>query len=84
MSARRAIVIAARRTAIGKLGGLHKNRSIEKLTAPLIPAVLSDAGLDPQAIDEVIISRSTGNVPRGSTPSSWPPDRSKLAQPTPS
>ncbi len=60
MSGRRAIIIAARRTAIGKLGGLHKGRSIEKLTAPLIPAVLSDAGLDPQAIDEVIIGNAAG------------------------
>jgi acetyl-CoA C-acetyltransferase len=60
MSGRRAIIIAARRTAIGKLGGLHRNRSIEKLAAPLIPAVLSDAGLDPDAIDEVIIGNAAG------------------------
>ena len=46
MSRRRAIVIAARRTAIGKLGGLHRHRPIEMLAAPLIPAVLADAGLD--------------------------------------
>jgi acetyl-CoA C-acetyltransferase len=60
MSGRRAIIIAARRTAIGKLGGLHKGRSIEKLAAPLISAVLSDAGLDPQSIDEVIIGNAAG------------------------
>jgi acetyl-CoA C-acetyltransferase len=56
----RAIIIAARRTAIGKLGGLHKSRSIEKLAAPLIPAVLADAGLDPEAMDEVIIGNAAG------------------------
>ena len=60
MSGRRSIIIAARRTAIGKLGGLHKNRSIEKLAAPLISAVLSDAGLDPGTIDEVIIGNAAG------------------------
>ena len=60
MNGRRAIIIAARRTAIGKLGGLHKNRSIDALAAPLIPAVLGDAGLDPDAIDEVIIGNAAG------------------------
>jgi acetyl-CoA C-acetyltransferase len=60
VSPRRAIIIAARRTAIGKLGGLHKRRSIEKLAAPLIPALLADAGLDAQAIDEVIIGNAAG------------------------
>lgn len=60
MSGRRAIIIAARRTAIGKLGGLHKSRSIEKLAAPLISAVLSDARLQPQEIDEVIIGNAAG------------------------
>ena len=60
MNSRRAIIIAARRTAIGKLGGLHKSRSIEKLAAPLIPVVLADAGLEPQAIDEVILGNAAG------------------------
>ncbi len=60
MSGRRAIVIAARRTVIGKLGGLHKTRPIAMLAAPLIPAVLADAGLGADAIDEVIIGNASG------------------------
>jgi acetyl-CoA C-acetyltransferase len=60
MSGRRAIIIAARRTAIGKLGGLHKRRSIETLAAPLIPALLADARLGSQAIDEVILGNAAG------------------------
>ena len=60
MSGGRAIIIAARRTAIGKLGGMHKSRSVDMLTAPLIPAVLADAGLDPESIDEVIIGNAVG------------------------
>jgi acetyl-CoA C-acetyltransferase len=60
VSAARAIIIAARRTAIGKLGGLHRSRSIEKLAAPLISAVLADAGLDADAIDGVIIGNAAG------------------------
>jgi acetyl-CoA C-acetyltransferase len=60
VSARRAVIIAARRTAIGKLGGLHKGRAIEKLAAPLIGAVLADAGLDGQMVDGVIIGNAAG------------------------
>ena len=60
MSGRHAIIIAARRTAIGKLGGLHKGRPIEALAAPLIPAVLADAGLDAASVDEVIIGNAAG------------------------
>jgi acetyl-CoA C-acetyltransferase len=60
VSARRAVIIAARRTAIGKLGGLHRSRTIEKLAAPLIPAILADAGLEAQAVDAVIIGNAAG------------------------
>jgi acetyl-CoA C-acetyltransferase len=56
----RAIIIAARRTAIGKVGGLHRSRAIDDLTAPLIAAVIADAGLDPKSIDEVIIGNAAG------------------------
>ncbi len=60
MTAGKAIVIAARRTAIGRVGGLHRARRLEQLAAPLIPAVLADAKLDPSAIGEVIIGNAVG------------------------
>ncbi len=60
MTCGKAIVIAARRTAIGRVGGLHKSRRIDQLAAPVIKAVLADAKLDPAAIGEVIIGNAAG------------------------
>jgi acetyl-CoA C-acetyltransferase len=60
MSGGRAIILAARRTAIGRLGGLHRHRRIETLAAPVIRAVLDDAGLAPEDVDEVILGNAVG------------------------
>jgi acetyl-CoA C-acetyltransferase len=60
MTAGKAIVIAARRTAIGRVGGLHKSRRLDHLAAPLIQAVLSDAKVAPDVIGEVIIGNAAG------------------------
>lgn len=56
----KAIVIAARRTAIGRVGGLHRARALEQLAAPVIRAVLADAGLEAGAVDEVILGNAVG------------------------
>ena len=39
-------IVAARRTALGRPGGLHKCRRIESLTAPVVQAALQDAHLE--------------------------------------
>ncbi|MES0402869.1 MAG: thiolase family protein [Hyphomicrobium sp.] len=59
-----AYIIAARRTAIGRIGGLHKSRRLEELCAPVIAAALSDSGLEPAQIEDVII----GNASEGGNP----------------
>jgi len=59
-----AYIIAARRTAVGRIGGLHKARRIEQLCAPLIAAALQDSAIEPQQIDEIII----GNASQGGNP----------------
>jgi acetyl-CoA C-acetyltransferase len=59
-----AYIIAARRTAIGRIGGLHKNRRIEELCSPLVSAALQDSGLEPAQIDELIV----GNATQGGNP----------------
>lgn len=67
MSARReanAFVVAARRTALGRIGGLHRNRRVEELAAPVIAAALADARLSPADVDEVVI----GNASQGGNP----------------
>jgi acetyl-CoA C-acetyltransferase len=59
-----AYIIAARRSAIGRVGGLHKSRRIEELSAPVLGAALNDSGLKPTQVDEVIV----GNVTQGGNP----------------
>ena len=59
-----AYIIAARRSAIGRVGGLHKSRRIEELSAPVLGAALHDSGLKPAQVDEVIV----GNVTQGGNP----------------
>lgn len=54
------IIIAARRSAIGRVGGLHRTRRIEDLAAPVLDAALSDTGLEPGDVDEVIIGNAAG------------------------
>jgi acetyl-CoA C-acetyltransferase len=59
-------IIAARRTALGRPGGLHRSRRIETLTAPIVLAALEDAGLEPGVVDEIIFGNTTagGNPAR--------------------
>lgn len=59
-----AYVVAARRSALGRIGGLHRARRIEDLAAPVLSASLADAGIEPGEVDEVIIgSASAGGNP---------------------
>ncbi|NBE08060.1 thiolase family protein [Paragemmobacter ruber] len=55
-----AFVIAARRTAVMPRGGAFRALSLEALAAPVVGALLADAGLAPEAVDEVILSNVLG------------------------
>ena len=57
MSAR---IIAARRTAVAPRGGAFAGLRIEDLAAPVVQAVLADAGLSAQDVDEVICANALG------------------------
>ncbi len=57
-------IIAARRTAIGRVGGLHRQRRVEDLSAPVVEAVLRDVGVDAGKVDEIIV----GNCTAGDNP----------------
>lgn len=61
-----AYIIAARRSALGKPGGIHRMRRLEALAAPIIEAALSDAGLTPSQVDEIFVGNTTagGNPAR--------------------
>lgn len=57
-------VVAARRTALGRIGGLHQSRRLEELAAPVVEAVLSDCGLASERVDQLIL----GNASAGGNP----------------
>jgi acetyl-CoA C-acetyltransferase len=54
------VIIAARRTAIGGVGGLHRNRPVETLGAAALTAALADSGLAAGDIGEVIMGNAAG------------------------
>lgn len=56
----KAIIVAARRTPIGRKGGSLAHLPVAALAAPVIRAVIADAGLDPAAIDDVILGNAAG------------------------
>lgn len=59
-----AYIVAARRTALGRVGGLHRQRRLEELAAPVVAAVLGDCGVAPARVDELIV----GNASQGGNP----------------
>jgi acetyl-CoA C-acetyltransferase len=62
----KAFIIAARRSAIGRIGGLHRQRRVEDLTVPIIVKALEDARIAPADVDAIIIGNATagGNPAR--------------------
>jgi acetyl-CoA C-acetyltransferase len=59
MSQRDAYIIAARRTALGRVGGLHGRRRIEDLAAPVISTALGDCRINPAIVDGLILGNAT-------------------------
>lgn len=53
-------LIAARRTAVVPRGGAFARLRIEDLAAPVVQAVLADAGIPPGQVDELILSNALG------------------------
>jgi acetyl-CoA C-acetyltransferase len=56
----RAVIVAARRTPIGKLRGALRRFRVEELAAPVFQALLKDAKLKPEQIDDVILGNAAG------------------------
>lgn len=61
-----AYIISARRSALGRPGGLHRARRLEALTTPIVDAVLADAKLQADEVDEIFFGNTTagGNPAR--------------------
>lgn len=54
------VILAARRTAVVPRGGAFARLSLADLAAPVIGALLADAGLPPAAVEEVICANALG------------------------
>lgn len=61
-----AYIISARRSALGRPGGLHRARRLEALTTPVVDAALADAKLPASEVDEIFFGNTTagGNPAR--------------------
>lgn len=71
---RQPVIIAARRSAIGRAGGMFQSLEIDDLAAPVLRAVLNDANLTPDIIDDVILGNAAGpggNIARLCALSAW-------------
>jgi acetyl-CoA C-acetyltransferase len=60
VSMRRAVVVSAKRTAIGSFGGVFKDVSAVNLGVTVLKAILGETGIKPELIDEVIIGNVCG------------------------
>lgn len=54
------LIIAARRSPIGRAGRSLKTLSVEKLMVPVLQALLADVGLAASCVDEVILGNAVG------------------------
>ncbi|HOH46795.1 MAG TPA: acetyl-CoA C-acetyltransferase [Candidatus Cloacimonadota bacterium] len=57
---RKVVVVSAKRTAIGTFGGVFKDVSAVQLGVTVVKAILSETGLDPKQLDELIIGNVCG------------------------
>lgn len=55
-----AVILAARRSAVCPRGGGFAHMRLEDLGAPVVHAVLADAGTPAEAVDEVILANALG------------------------
>lgn len=54
------VIIAGRRSPIGRVGGGLAGLDLEQLAAPVLRAALDDSGLPPTAISDVILGNAVG------------------------
>ncbi len=60
----KAYIVAARRSANGRLGGMHRNRRLEDLATPVLLQALDDARIEASRV-EVLVA---GNMTAGNNP----------------
>ncbi|MCP4205646.1 MAG: acetyl-CoA C-acyltransferase, partial [Shimia sp.] len=55
---RQPVIIAARRSAIGRAGGMFASLDVEDLVAPVMQATLADANVTADQLDDVILGNA--------------------------
>ncbi|SHK29321.1 acetyl-CoA C-acetyltransferase [Shimia gijangensis] len=71
---RQPVIIAARRSAIGRAGGMFRDLEVQDLAAPVLRAALADTPITPDQIDDVILGNAAGpggNIARLSALTAW-------------
>ena len=71
---RQPVIIAARRSAIGRAGGMFRDLDVQDLAAPVLQATLADTPFSPSDIDDVILGNAAGpggNIARLSALTAW-------------
>ena len=54
------VIIAARRTPLGRLGGSLRHLSVDALAAPVLNALVADGGIAAEEVDDVILGNAAG------------------------
>ncbi|AXI09924.1 acetyl-CoA C-acyltransferase [Oceanobacillus zhaokaii] len=54
------VIVQAKRTAVGKIGGMFKNIPPENLGAAVIREIIVESSINPHSIDEVILGNAVG------------------------
>lgn len=57
-----AVLVSARRSAIGRVGGLHRARRIEELAEAVVRAVLADAHCEADQVDGILLGNTSGGA----------------------
>ncbi|MDO6484146.1 thiolase family protein [Shimia thalassica] len=68
------VIIAARRSAIGRAGGMFRDLDVQDLAASVMQAAMTDAQLEPSQLDDVILGNAAGpggNIARLSALTAW-------------
>jgi acetyl-CoA C-acetyltransferase len=56
----KAVIVAAKRTPIGKVRGALRRLRVEELAAPVLRALLADTKITPDQIDDVVLGNAAG------------------------
>lgn len=60
MTIEKPVIVAARRTPIGRIGGSLRHLSVDALAAPVLNALIQDAGIAAGEVDDVILGNAAG------------------------